>query len=148
MDLERRKQGFFDKKLETLTPQKREDHLSKKLLDFVQYAYQHSRVFREGLDERGIAPADIQGLQDLEKVPLVRKDDLAARQKDEVPFGGFETIPPHRARRIYISPGLVFQPAIGEHEIKSWAEALYGCGMRPGDIVQNTFNYRAACIFK
>ncbi len=141
MDLEQRKQGFFDTKLETLSPQKREDHLSKKLLDFVQYAYKHSRGFKEALDKKGIAPADIRGLHDLEKIPLIRKDDLVARQKEEVPFGGFETAPPSKARRIYISPGLVFQPAIGEHEIKSWAEALYGCGMRPGDIVQNTFNY-------
>ena len=79
MDLEKRKKGFFDKKQETLSPQKRDDHLSKKLLDFVQYAYEHSRVFREGLDEKGIEPADIQSLQDLEKLPLIKKDDLAAR---------------------------------------------------------------------
>jgi phenylacetate-CoA ligase len=141
MDLEKRQKGFFDKKQETLSPQKREDYLSKKLLDFVQYAYHHSKVFREGLDAKGIAPADIQGLQDLEKIPLISKDDLAARQKEEAPFGGYETIPPHKAQRIYINPGLVFQPEIGEHEIKSFAEALYACGMRPGDIVQNTFNY-------
>jgi phenylacetate-CoA ligase len=141
MDLKRRKEGFFDKELETLSPQKREDHLSKKFLDFVQYAFEHSPYFRKRLDERGIRPADIQGLQDLERIPLIRKDDLAARQKEVAPFGGFETISPPKAQRIYINPGLVFQPALGEHEIKSWSEALYACGMRPGDIVQNTFNY-------
>ena len=141
MGLEKRKKGFFDKGLETLSPQKREDHLVKKLLDFIKYAYGHSKCFRQGLDEQGVRPADIQGLQDLERIPLIRKDDLAARQKEAIPFGGFETVPPHKARRIYINPGLVFQPEMGEHEIKSWAEGLYGCGMRPGDIVQNTFNY-------
>jgi phenylacetate-CoA ligase len=141
MGLEHRKKGFFDKGLETLPPQEREDHLAKKLLEFIKYAYGHSRVFRQGLDEQGIRPADIQGLQDLERIPLISKDDLAARQKEAAPFGGFETIPPHKAQRIYINPGLVFQPEMGEHEIKSWAEALYACGMRPGDIVQNTFNY-------
>jgi phenylacetate-CoA ligase len=141
MELEKRKDGFLNKKQETLAPQKREDYLSKKLLDFVRYAYQHSRAFREGLDAKGIAPADIQGLHDLEKLPLIRKDDLAARQKEEPPFGGFETIPPHKAQRIYINPGLIFQPEMGENEITSWAEALSACGMRPGDIVQNTFNY-------
>ena len=141
MEIERRKKGFLDKKQETLSPQKREDYLSKKLVDFVQYAYQHSQVFREGLNAKGITPDDIQGFQDLEKLPLIHKDDLAARQKEEPPFGGFETIPTHKAQRIYVNPGLIFQPEMGEHEIKSWAEALYACGMRPGDIVQNTFNY-------
>ena len=141
MDFEERKKGFFDKRLETLPPQERDNYLSKKLAKFVKYTYQNSRAFRERLNEVGVSPDDIRGLEDLEKIPLARKEDLATRQKGEIPFGGFETEPPNKARRIYVNPGLIFQPGEGEYEIRNWAEALFACGMRQGDIVQNTFNY-------
>lgn len=141
MRSEERKKGFFDKALETLSPQERDVRLSTKLNEFVKYTYQHSKAFREKLNEMGISSDDIHGLEDIEKLPLVRKENLATGQKEDLPFGGFETAPAHKARRIYVNPGLIFQPEVGEYEVKSWAEALFACGMRQGDIVQNTFNY-------
>ena len=141
MGLAERKKGFFDKRLETLSPQERRAYLSKKLTEFVTYAYQHSKAFREKVHEKGISPDDIHGLEDLEKIPLMRKEELATRQREAVPFGGFETSPPNKLRRIYVNPGLIFQPTEGEYEVQTCAEALFACGMRQGDIVQNTFNY-------
>ncbi len=141
MEREERKKGFFNERLETLSLQEREDYLSERLRKFITDAYQRSRAVRDKLDEGGISPDDIHGLEDLEKIPLMRKEDLAARQRETAPFGGFETEPVPTAHRIYVNPGLIFQPGEGEYEIRSWTEALFGCGMRPGDIVQNTFNY-------
>jgi len=141
MGFEERKEGFFDKRLETASAEERDNRLSRKLNEFVKRSYSYSKTFRERLDERGISPHDIRGLQDIEKLPLMRRDDLAARQKTASPLGGFETVPPQQARRLYVNPGFVFQPDLGEQDVRSWAEALFACGMRPGDIVQNTFNY-------
>jgi len=141
MEFEERKTGFFNKKPETLSPQKREVYLSKKLREFVKYAYGHSKAFREKLRGIRLSPDDIHGLEDLEKIPLMRKEDMGTKQKEEAPFGGFETIPPNKARRIYVNPGLIFQPWGEQYEVQTWAEALFACGMRQGDIVQNTFNY-------
>jgi phenylacetate-CoA ligase len=44
-------------------------------------------------------------------------------------------------RRVYISPGPVFEPGEWHYEDIRWAQALYACGIRKGDMVLNTFNY-------
>jgi phenylacetate-CoA ligase len=109
--------------------------------EIVKYAYDHSKAFREKLKGMGLSPDDIHGMDDLQKIPLMRKEDMGMKQKEEIPFGGFETIPPNKTRRIYVNPGLIFQPWGEQYEVQTWAEALFACGMRRGDIVQNTFNY-------
>jgi phenylacetate-CoA ligase len=44
-------------------------------------------------------------------------------------------------RRIYISPGPVFEPGEWDYGDIRWAQALFASGIRRGDIVLNTFNY-------
>jgi len=45
----------------------------KKLQDIITYAYQHTQYYRQVMDARGITPADIRCLQDVEKLPLLTK---------------------------------------------------------------------------
>ena len=40
-----------------------------------------------------------------------------------------------------MSPGPVFEPGEWNYKDIRWAQALYACGIRKGDIVLNTFNY-------
>ena len=49
----------------------------------------------------------------------------------------------HRAelRRIYVSPGPIYEPGEREYEDYRWAQALYAGGFRSGDIAQITFNF-------
>jgi phenylacetate-CoA ligase len=44
-------------------------------------------------------------------------------------------------RRIYMSPGPVFEPGEWDYKDTRWAQALFACGIRKGDVVLNTFNY-------
>lgn len=138
--MNRRDEGFWQKE-ERFSPEEREELLSERLRKFVRYAYERSRTFRRRLEQKGISPEEIRGLEDLEKLPLIRKEDLTEEQRREKPFGGFEAVPAKEAGRIYINPGLIFQPLEGEEVVKGWAEALFAAGVRQGDIVQNTFNY-------
>jgi phenylacetate-CoA ligase len=85
--------------------------------------------------------ADVVGLDDLSKLPVLRMSDLVERQQGENPFGGFETGDPAGFRRIYINPGLIWQPGEREYVDTTWAEALCGAGFRAGDRILNTFNY-------
>jgi phenylacetate-CoA ligase len=77
----------------------------------------------------------------LEKLPILRMNDLLERQKRDVPFGGFDTIDPGRIRRVYTNPGLIWQPGEWEYQDTSWAEGLCGAGFKAGDRIINTFNY-------
>ena len=77
----------------------------------------------------------------LAKLPVLRKSDIAAMQKDDPPFGGLAVVAPGKARRLLMSPGPIFEP---EGEGKDWwgaARALYAAGFRAGDIVHNAFAY-------
>jgi phenylacetate-CoA ligase len=44
-------------------------------------------------------------------------------------------------RRIYFSPGPVFEPGEWDYRDRRWAQALFACGLRKGDVVINTFTY-------
>jgi phenylacetate-CoA ligase len=77
----------------------------------------------------------------LAKLPVLRKADLSALQKEHPPFGGLNITAPSRATRLLMSPGPIFEP---EGEGADWwgaARACYAAGFRAGDIVHNSFAY-------
>jgi phenylacetate-CoA ligase len=77
----------------------------------------------------------------LAKLPVLRKSDISALQKEHPPFGGLNLTPPSKARRLLMSPGPIFEP---EGDGADWwgaARAAYAAGFRSGDIVHNSFAY-------
>ena len=69
----------------------------------------------------GISPASmrhrVNSREALAKLPVLRKSDIAALQKENPPFGGLNVTPPGKARRLLMSPGPIFEP---EGEGKDW----------------------------
>jgi len=136
-----RTSGYFNEKRETMPQEERRHSLDGKLGEFVQHAYDHSRAAREKLGAAKIKPGEIRTIDDLQRLPITTKFDLVEMQKINFPFGGFEGVPLAEMRRIYVLPGLIYEPGEWEYRDTRWAEAIYACGFRPGDIAQNTFNY-------
>ncbi|MCD6297149.1 MAG: AMP-binding protein [Deltaproteobacteria bacterium] len=132
---------FFDRARETMDREERESDLNIRFLKTFEHAFLHSKAYREMYDSAGIELKDIRGMDDLERLPILKMDDLVERQKRDVPFGGFETVNQDKIRRIYINPGLIYQPGEWEFLDTSWAEALCGIGFNSGDRILNTFNY-------
>jgi phenylacetate-CoA ligase len=133
--------GFFKKNLETMLHKKRIEYHSQKLRGIVQYAYKNSQAFKNKMDSAGLKPKDIQTIKDLEKIPITKKTELMELQKKNPPFGGFEGVPITEMRRIFISPGPIYEPGEAEYDELGWAQGMYAGGFRPGDIVINTFSY-------
>jgi phenylacetate-CoA ligase len=77
----------------------------------------------------------------LAKLPLLRKSDLVALQKENPPFAGFNVAPPGKAKRLFMSPGPIFEPEGYGEDIGGVARALFAKGFRAGDIVHNSFSY-------
>jgi len=140
-DVMNRTTGFLKKNLETMPHKKRSGYLNQKLRGIIQYAYKNSVAFKSKLDSVGLKPKDIQTIKDLEKIPITKKADLVELQKRNPPFGGFEGIPISEMRRVFISPGPIYEPGETEYVELGWAQGMYGGGFRPGDIVINTFSY-------
>ncbi len=89
----------------------------------------------------GVDPNAVTSRAAMAKLPVLRKADISALQKESPPFGGLNVTPPARARRLLMSPGPIFEP---EGEGADWwgaARALYAAGFRSGDIVHNSFAY-------
>ncbi|MEA2878587.1 MAG: hypothetical protein QOF14_3783 [Hyphomicrobiales bacterium] len=76
----------------------------------------------------------------LAKLPLLRKSALLGLQKETPPFGGFNTIAPGKAKRLFMSPGPIFEPE-GHTGDYNGARALFAAGLRAGDVAINCFSY-------
>jgi phenylacetate-CoA ligase len=133
--------GFLKKNLETLPHKKRIEYLNRKLRGIVQYACKNSIAIKNKFDSVALKPRDIQTIKDLEKIPITKKTELMELQQKNPPFGGFEGVPITEMRRIFISPGPIYEPGEIEFDELGWAQGMYAGGFRPGDIVINTFSY-------
>ena len=133
--------GFLKKNLETMPYKKRLEYLNRKLRGIVQYAYKHSIAIKNKFDSIGLKPRDIQTIKDLEKIPITKKTELMEFQQKNPPFGGFEGVPMTQMRRIFISPGPIYEPGEIDYDELGWAQGMYAGGFRPGDIAINTFSY-------
>lgn len=109
--------------------------------EIVAHAAERAPAFAEKLAAAGLSAADITNTADLARIPVTRKDDLLTMQAENPPFGGLLTVEPGRLRRIFQSPGPIYDPEPDVADHWRWKPALEAAGFRPGDIVLNAFAY-------
>ncbi|MCB2188865.1 MAG: AMP-binding protein [Deltaproteobacteria bacterium] len=132
---------FWNRQRETMSWDERRSQLEAEFLRTFHRAWRHSQAYREIFQKAGLSPGDIQSLEDLPRLPILRLPDLAARQQADPPFGGFEAVDHTEIHRIYVNPGSIIQPGGKKYRDTTWAEALCGAGIGPSDRVLNTFSY-------
>ncbi len=89
----------------------------------------------------GVDPKLVNSREALSRLAVLRKADIAALQKENPPFGGFNVTPPGNAKRLQMSPGALFEPEGHGKDFGNCARALFAAGFRAGDIVHNSFTY-------
>ncbi|MEJ6020871.1 phenylacetate--CoA ligase family protein [Ramlibacter sp. PS4R-6] len=133
---------FFDA-LETRPHEQRERELLAALPKQVAHAQANTSALAEIL--KGVDAAGVTSRAALAKLPVTRKPDLHERQKAGRPqhtFGGFSAIGKgRRMRRIYASPGPIYEPEGVAADYWRAARAFYAAGFREGDFVHNAFSY-------
>lgn len=97
--------------------------------------------FAARLQAAGLTPEQIHRADDLNALPVMRKDDLAELQARTPPFGGFLACLPGELKRIFQSPGPIYDPESRQPDYWRWAPALRAAGFGPGDVVLNAFGY-------
>jgi phenylacetate-CoA ligase len=124
--------------LETRDPAERERDLCGRLPDLIALA-----LSAPGWSQQlnGIDPNAVTSRAALAQLPVLRKSDLAQRQRAHPPFGGFNVTAPGRLRRLLMSPGPIFEPEGMGTDVWGAARALFAAGLRSGDIVHNSFAY-------
>ncbi|MBI3988374.1 MAG: AMP-binding protein [candidate division NC10 bacterium] len=139
-DRDRRTTGYFDPE-EVMPLEERRTYERAQLQTIVQHAYAHSKGTKIRLDEAQVRPQEIQGPDDLRRLPVLKKSELVDRQKQAFLFGDLLGVPMEELRRIYISPGPIYDPEGREAGYFGMGRALYAAGFRKGDLVQNCFAY-------
>jgi phenylacetate-CoA ligase len=88
----------------------------------------------------GIEAREVTSRAALAKLPVLRKAALPALQKESPPFGGLNVTAPGAAKRLFMSPGPIFEPE-GQGGDYNAARALHAAGVRGGDVAINCFSY-------
>ena len=129
---------YFDT-LETRSPKVREAALMAALPKQIAHAKRHAPGFARILKD--VKPEKISSRKALAGVPVTRKSDLAALQKEMPPLGGLNATPLEKLGKLFMSPGPIYEP---EGRGKNWwrtARGLFAGGFRAGDLVANSFAY-------
>jgi phenylacetate-CoA ligase len=88
--------------------------------------------------QAGIAPEDLTSLDDLARLPVLRKAELARRQATQRPFGGLRV---SNVAHMFQSPGPIYEPGGVSHDWWRIGRFLHALGIGTTDVVQNCFGY-------
>ena len=109
----------------------------------VKREYENVPLYRERMDEKGVKPADIRTVDDLQYLPFMEKTDL----RDTFPYGLFAA-PKKDIVRIQGSSGTTGKPIVSgytQNDIDAWTEmmarTLTAAGADENSIVQVCYGY-------
>ncbi len=122
-------------------PAVRAQRQAQALRALVAFAWERAPGWRRRLEAAGIDPGSVRGIDDLQALPILHKDELIELQAQEPPFGGLLGVPVDRLRHIFVSPGPIFDPEGEKTDYWRWAPALAAAGLKPGMVVLNAFAY-------
>ena len=134
--------------LEQRGPAEREAALVAALPGHIARAQQFTGAFAEIL--AGVDATAINHRAALAGLPVTRKTELLARQqalRAQDPFGGFSAIgwrglrANKGARRVYQSPGPIYEPEGHGTDYWRMARAIFAAGFRAGDLAHVSFSY-------
>jgi phenylacetate-CoA ligase len=134
---------IFNHEMETMSREDMQKIQLERLQKTVKHAYKNVPFHKQAFDNAGITPEDIQSLEDLQRLPFMKKTDL----RENYPFGLF-AVDTSQIVRIHGSSGTKGKPTVvgyTKKDIENWAEivarAICCAGGRPGDIFHNAYGY-------
>ena len=135
--------GYHQKEIECMSREALKALQSERLVWQVKRMYERVELFRNRMDEKGLKPEDIKGVEDLHKLPFSYKQDL----RDYYPFGLFAE-PLKNIVRTHASSGTTGkQIVVGytQNDLDAWADCmarqLVAAGADENDLVQVSYGY-------
>lgn len=128
--------AFFDE-LELRSPAQRQAEQLVQLKAQVAYAKSNSAYFANSLADY----TDLETLDDLQKLPLVRKSDLMDLQNPDAPFANMNAVPMTGMKNLFISPGPIAEPMGRQENEHRLTRAMAAAGIDANDRVLNCFSY-------
>ena len=132
---------YWQENYETMPREELRALQSERLVNQVKRMYENVELFRMRMDEKGLKPEDIKGVEDLHKLPFSYKQDL----RDYYPYGLF-AVPMTDIRRVHASSGTTGkQIVVGytDNDLDMWADCfarmLTAVGADKDSIVQDAY---------
>jgi len=129
---------YWDPEIETMPLGALKKLQLKRLQEVLGRAYEKSVFYRRRFDAAGVKPGDINALDDITKLPLLKDSEFRA-----APVAERITVPTSEVYKICSSGGTTGTPSPFPRTAKDWEEmvnkncrAFWMAGIRPGDIVQ------------
>ncbi len=114
--------AMWQAEIETMPREELRKLQSERLVWQVKRMYENVELFRNRMDEIGLKPEDIKGVEDLHKLPFSYKQDL----RDYYPYGLF-AVPTTDIRRVHASSGTTGkQIVVGytDNDLEMWADCF------------------------
>ncbi|MCL1807015.1 MAG: phenylacetate--CoA ligase [Oscillospiraceae bacterium] len=134
---------YWNQQIETISRDQLESLQSERLSKTVAHAWEHCAPYRVKMEKAGLQPGNIQGINDLTKLPLTLKDDL----RDSYPYGMF-AVPMSHVVRIHATSGTTGkQTVVGytKGDLDVWNECMARCltmaGATAADIVHVSYGF-------
>ena len=134
---------YYQPEIETMSVEEIKKLQSEKLVKQVKHVYDNVPAYRQKMDEKGVKPEDVKGIEDLYKLPFVEKSDL----RDGYPYAML-AMPLEDCVRIQSTSGTTGKRVIAyytQHDIDLWedccARALVAVGADKQDVVQVSYGY-------
>ena len=134
---------YYQEEIETMPLDKLRALQSERLVKQVKRIWDNVPYYRKKMEEKGVTPDDIKGLEDLHKLHFVTKDDL----RDAYPYG-LLACDRKDVVRIHSTSGSTGKRVVAfytQNDIDLWddccARALTAAGADKDDIVQISYGY-------
>ena len=134
---------IWNERMECMDREELREIQSLRLKKMVNYVYHNTPFYRKKFQEMGLLPDDINGIDDISKLPFTDKLDL----RDNYPFG-LAAVPMSQIVRIHASSGTTGRPTVvlyTRKDLSAWAECIsraftaYGASSK--DIFQVSYGY-------
>lgn len=134
---------YYQKEAETMPVEKIKELQSAKLVSQVKHVWDNVPYYRALMEEKGVCPEDIKGIEDLHLLPFISKSDL----RETYPYGML-AVPLSDCVRIHSTSGTTGKRVIAyytQEDIDLWddccARALVAAGAGRDDVVQVCYGY-------
>ena len=134
---------YYQPERETMPADRIKEHQSRLLVEQVRHVWDNVPYYRNLMEEKGVTPDDIRGIDDIGKLPFLSKDDL----REAYPYGLLAE-PLEKCVRIHSTSGTTGRRVIAfytQEDIDLWndccARAIVAAGGGRGDVCQVSYGY-------
>ncbi len=135
--------NYYQPEIETMPYEQLRQLQNDRLLKQVRHVWDNVPYYRHKMEEKGVTPEDIQSMDDLHKLPFLKKDDL----REAYPYGLMGK-PLSECVRIQSTSGTTGKRVVAfytQHDIDLWedccARAIVAAGGTREDVVHVSYGY-------